>query len=453
MNTSSNVSTLDKSALPAQTEPRVNWRTHFTLLLLALIYVFSFIDRNVIAIVMEPIRQEFGVSDSVMGFLSGLAFASLYALISLPMGQLADKGVNRRNIIAICCSLWSLATVACGAVAQFWQLVIARMTVAVGEAGGMAPSVSMVSDLYPKNRRSLAISVMMLGPHIGLLAAMVAGGYIAQEYGWRYVFYIFGAPGLLLAALLWLFTKDPRQQRQQAAPVKTAEDSLSLVKRLGLIIKIPGMFWLCTASGFAGLAGYGFGIWVPSFMVRHWDISLTIAGLSFGLASGVFAAVGSIFSGWYCDKRSQSDKRWQLWLPIIGIVISFPFGLAFLFSPADAMWQIGSIAVPSAMLFVVFFSFFNSWWPTLSYAAVSHLTTDKQRATGAAVLNLFVTLCGAGIGPFLTGVLSDVFSSHGEAQGLAIGLAITLCFFLVAAACYALGVNGYARRVTQLQQS
>jgi MFS family permease len=431
--------------------PVVNWKTHFTLLLLALIYVFSFIDRNVIAIVMEPIKQEFGVSDTVMGFLSGIAFASLYALISLPMGQLADKGVNRRNIIAICCSLWSVATVACGMVSQFWQLVIARMSVAVGEAGGMAPSVSMVSDLYPKERRSLAISVMMLGPHIGLLAAMVLGGWIAQTYGWRMVFIAFGIPGILFGIMLYFFTKDPRQTN--IPTIKDAKDTRSLWVRMREILQIPGMYYLCFASGFAGLAGYGFGIWVPSFMVRHWDISLTIAGLSFGLASGVCAAIGSIFSGWLCDKKSQQDVRWQLKLPIIGLIISFPFAIAFLFSSPSFMVNIGSIAVPGAIGFAAIFSFFNSWWPTLSYAAVSKLTEDSQRATGAAILNLFVTLCGAGLGPFLTGVFSDMFASHGEARGLAIGLSITLCFFLISAACYAFAINGYAKRILTLEKN
>lgn len=435
----------------AVSSPKVSYKTHFTLFLLASIYVFSFIDRNVIAIVMEPIKQEFGVSDTVMGFLSGIAFASLYAIISLPVGQMADKGVNRRNIIAICCSLWSIATVACGYVTQFWQLVIARMSVAVGEAGGMAPSVSMVSDLYPKNRRSLAISVMMLGPHVGLLAAMVLGGWIAETYGWRYVFIAFGVPGVLFGVMLYLFTTDPRSNTSSKAKTNALE-SLSLWQRMLEIFKIPGMFYLCFASGFAGLAGYGFGIWVPSFMVRHWDVSLTIAGLSFGLASGVFAAIGSLFSGWLCDKKTQKDVAWQMRLPVIGLLISFPFAMLFLFSPASFMWQIGSIAIPGAILFAAIFSFFNSWWPTLSYAGVSKLTDDSQRATGAAILNLFVTICGAGLGPFLTGVFSDIFSGYGEARGLAIGLALTLSFFLVSAACYYKAIGGYVQRVTELEK-
>ena len=120
-----------------------------------------------------------------MGAVSGLAFAILYSAVSLPLSRMADRGSNRKNIIAVCCGLWSIATMASGAVTHFWQFVIARMTVAIGEAGGTSPSVSMVSDLYPPHRRSLAISLYMLGPHIGLLAAMALGGWIAQEYGWR----------------------------------------------------------------------------------------------------------------------------------------------------------------------------------------------------------------------------------------------------------------------------
>ncbi|MDG1123186.1 MAG: MFS transporter, partial [Glaciecola sp.] len=184
-------------------------RTRITLFLLALIYVFSYIDRNLIAIVIEPIKLEFGVSDTVMGAVSGLAFAVLYSVFSFPLSRLADRGVNRRSIVAVCCGLWSLATMASGMVGQFWQFVIFRMTVAIGEAGGTSPSISMVSDLYPPHKRSFAISLYMLGPHIGLLAAMALGGWIAQEFGWRAVFILFGAPGIIIALLLYVFGRDP----------------------------------------------------------------------------------------------------------------------------------------------------------------------------------------------------------------------------------------------------
>ncbi|MAD44321.1 MAG: MFS transporter, partial [Oceanospirillaceae bacterium] len=428
--------------------PAVTWRTHTTLVLLALVYVFSFIDRNVIAIVMEPIKQEFGASDTMMGLMSGLAFAVLYAGLSLPLGRMADRGVNRRNIIATCCGLWSLATMACGMAQQFWQLMLSRMTVAVGEAGGMAPSVSMVSDLYPPQRRSLAISIMMLGPHIGLLAAMVAGGWIAQEYGWRTVFLWFGAPGVVLALLLFLFTRDPgRGVYDQKAATLADEKQASFFSQFSEIMQVKGFLYVCMACAIAGLAGYGYGIWAPTFMVRSFDMTLAQAGLMFGIASGLFAAVGSIMSAVYCDRLTRIDSRWQIRLPLIGILISLPLGIGFMLWPADAYWQVGELKVPHAILFAAGFSFFNSWWPTLSYAAVSHLMTSRQRATGAAILNLFVTLFGAGLGPLIAGSLSDIFTSLMGSDGLRYALVMTLTLLVFSAFFYVQALTPYKERM------
>ncbi|ABV87442.1 spinster family MFS transporter [Shewanella pealeana] len=432
--------------------PSVTWRTHSTLVLLALVYVFSFIDRNVIAIVLEPIKQEFGASDTLMGFLSGLAFAILYAGLSLPLSRLADRGGNRRNIIAVCCGLWSIATMACGMAQHFWQLMIARMTVAVGEAGGIAPSISMVSDLYPPHRRSLAISVLMIGPHLGLLAAMVAGGWIAQEYGWRSVFLFFGAPGILLALLLFCFTKDPGHGVYDKNTTLNNEKNKqeSFFKQLKGIMKVKGFIWIAMGCALAGMAGYGYGIWVPTFMVRNYDMSLAHAGISFGLAGGIFAAIGTIFSGVFCDKLSKRDSRWQIGLPIIGILISLPMGVAFMLWPADAFWMVGEIKIPHAIVFAALFSFFNCWWPSLSYAAISHLMTSSQRATGAASLNLFLTLFGAGLGPLLTGTLSDVFGEIFAGEGLKYALVATMMLLLVSAWFYYKGLSPYQTRMKQL---
>ena len=197
-------------SVAALAPPRVTWRTHVSLFLLALVYIFSFIDRQVIAVLIEPIKHEFGATDTQMGLLSGLAFGLLYALLGVPVGKLADT-YNRRNIVAVCCGLWSLATLACGMAAQFWQLLLARMSGAIGEAGGMAPSISIVSDLYPKERRSFAISLFMMGPNLGVLIGLALGAWIAQHYGWRVTFAAFGIPGMLLALLVWWWVQEPRR--------------------------------------------------------------------------------------------------------------------------------------------------------------------------------------------------------------------------------------------------
>lgn len=430
----------------------VTWRTHVTLILLSLVYVFSFIDRNVIAIVLEPIKQEFGASDTLMGLMSGLAFAVLYAGLSLPLGRMADRGVNRRNMIAICCGLWSFATMACGMAQHFWQLMLSRMTVAIGEAGGMAPSVSMVSDLYPPHRRSLAISILMLGPHIGLLAAMVAGGWMAQEWGWRAVFIWFGAPGLVLALLLFLLSKDPGRGVYDSAAAKSAPKVQGrFVTEFVAIIQVKGFLWVCLACAVAGLAGYGYGIWAPTFMVRHFEMSLAQAGLTFGLASGIFAAAGSIISALYCDKLTRQDSRWQIKLPLIGVLLSLPLGIGFLLWPAEAYWLVGDFKVPQAILFAAGFSFFNSWWPTLSYAAVSHLMTSHQRASGAAILNLFVTLFGAGLGPLVAGSLSDGFTQLLGSDGLKYALVATLSLLIFCAFFYYRALAPYHARMQELR--
>lgn len=420
-------------------------RTRLTLLLLSVIYVFSYIDRNLIAIVLEPIKQEFDVSDTVMGAVSGLAFAILYSAVSFPLSRMADRGSNRKNIVAVCCGLWSLATMLSGVVTQFWQFTLARMTVAIGEAGGTSPSISMVSDLYPPHKRSFAISLYMLGPHIGLLAAMALGGWIAQEHGWRAVFIFFGAPGLALALLLYIFGRDPGLgvYDTEAESKVRKQPQGSFISDVRDIMQIKGFFLICMGTAVAGMVGYGYGIWAPTFMVRTFDMPLAQAGLSFGLASGIFAAAGSMFSGYFCDKLSRVNSRWQLRMPALGVLISIPFGFAFLLWPPESFWQLGSIKIPHAIVFAAGFSFFNSWWATLAYAAVSHLVNSRQRATSIAVLSLFLTLFGAGIGPLLTGTLSDILSTGETGQGLQYAIVVMISLLLLSAWFYYKAIAPY----------
>jgi MFS family permease len=433
--------------------PVVNWRTHLTLLLLALVYVFSYIDRTVVAILIQPIKTEFGASDTLMGFLSGLAFALLYAVMGIPLGRLADSGVSRRNMIAICCGLWSVATMACGMAAQFWQLVLARMTVAIGEAGGMAPSISMLSDLYPKSRRSLAISLYLMGPHVGLLLAMAVGGWIAQQYGWRATFLAFGIPGMVLALLLWLLVKEPRRgafDDPPGAAAPTPAARLGMAAQVVDLLRIPAFRYVCIGNAMAGVAGYGYGIWAPTFLVRAYEMPLAHAGLIFGLASGLSAALGSVFSGWLCDRLTRRDARWQIGLPTIGVLVSVPTGIAFVLWPTADSWALGSLHIPHALVFAAAFGLFAAWSAPLSYAAVSHMMSPGQRAMGAALLNLFMTVLGAGFGPFLTGVLSDVFTARFGADGLAYALAVTVGMLGVTAVLFWMALQPYRTRLSQL---
>lgn len=434
--------------------PRVTWRTHLSLALLALVYVFSYIDRQVIAILIEPIKHEFGASDSQMGLLTGLAFGLLYAALGVPVGKLADR-YNRRAIVAVACGLWSLATMACGFAGHFWQLLLARMSVAVGEAGGMAPSISLVSDLYPPKQRSLMISLFMMGPHFGALIGMALGGWIAQHYGWRATFIWFGLPGLLLAALVFLLVREPRRggfetaaavSRMEPKP-QPAESLWTQVRRL---LAITAFRRLAFACGLAGVAGYGYGVWTPSFLVRTHGLSIAQAGLLFGVASGVGAVAGSLVSGWLCDRLVLRDVRWQLGLPLLGVLLAIPNAMAFFLWPVGGHWSLGSLLVPHALAFAMAFGFFASWWPSLSYSATSHMVGSNERSVAAALLNFFITLFGVGAGPLVTGVVSDLLTPVFGVQALRWSLVSVMLLMIPTALLLAMALKPYRAQLARM---
>ena len=433
--------------------PRVTWRAHLSLALLALVYIFSYIDRQVIAILIEPIKHEFGASDSQMGLLTGLAFGLLYAALGVPVGKLADRH-NRRAIVAVACGLWSVATMACGFAGHFWQLLLARMSVAIGEAGGMAPSISLVSDLYPPKRRSMMISLFMMGPHLGVLIGLALGGWIAQHYGWRHTFIWFGAPGMLLAALVFLLVREPQRGGFETAALahvqhQAAESMWTQVRRL---LAITAFRRLAFACGLAGLSGYAYGIWTPSFLVRTHGMVIAQAGLQFGVASGVGAVAGALSSGWLCDRMVARDARWQLGLPMLGVLASVPCAIAFFVWPTTGHWALGPLQVPHAMVFALMFAFFASWWPSLSYSATSHMVGSNERSVAAALLNFFVTLFGVGAGPLVTGVVSDLLTPMYGVQALRWSLVSVMLLMIPTAWLMGMAINPYRARLAQMSQ-
>ncbi|WP_246610313.1 spinster family MFS transporter [Comamonas fluminis] len=439
---------------PQTPPPTVNWRTHLSLALLALVYIFSFIDRQVLSILLEPIKQEFGASDTQMGLLTGLAFGLIYALLGIPVGRLADTK-NRRNIVALCCGIWSLATAACGFATQYWHMLAARMSVAVGEAGGMAPSISIVSDSYPPKMRSFAISLFMMGPNLGTLLGLVIGGMVAQYYGWRSVFLAFGIPGVILAVLVYLFVKEPVRGAYEAPrPAAAAKEAREpMLKQVGRLMGMKPLRYICLACGMAGVAGYGYGVWAPSFFIRIHGMSISHAGLVFGVASGSGAVLGAMFCGWLSDKLTQRDARWQLRLGAIGTLCAVPAGLAVFFWPVSDFWMLGSIKVPFAMLFAMIFGFFGAWFATLSYSAVSQMVNANERSVAAALLNLFITLLGVGAGPLVTGILSDYFAKTHGTDGLRWALSGVTCMFLFTVLFFVLAINPYKQRLQQMKSA
>ncbi len=372
---------------------------YFVLMVLLISYVFSFIDRQLMTILLEPIKTEFGASDTAMGFMSGLAFALFYAVLGIPVARLADRW-SRRNVLAISMVVWSGMTAVCGMAASFWQLAAARVGVGVGEAGGTPPSHSLIASYFPPEERSTAMGIYGSGSQIGVLIGMFGGAIIADQLGWRPVFFIFGLPGILIGLLVFLVVREP--------PKPAAPAARSMLADLGSLWRIPAFAMICFATGFTALAGYGMGTWFPSFLIRVHGLSLTEAGLILGLVGTLGALTGAISGGILCDRLAAKDARWQLRLPAVGAGLSVIFLGLFLLWPEGQQWQVGDFRIPYAVLFLFFGGIVSSFWIGPTYAAIQTLTPDHLRSQASALLLLLLNLIGMGLGPLLVGVLSDL---------------------------------------------
>lgn len=257
---------------------------------------------------------------------------------------------------------------------------------------------------------------------------------------------------MVLGLLVWLLVKEPRRGGFEtpvavASPAAPAESLWRQVRRL---LAITAFRRLALACGLAGLAGYAYGVWTPSFLVRTHGLSLAHAGLMFGVASGFGALAGGLSSGWLCDRLVLRDVRWQLGLPLIGVLISIPCAMAFLLWPASGFWHMGSLLVPHAMVFASAFGFFASWWPSLSYSAISHMVTASERSVAAALLNFFITLFGIGFGPLLTGVLSDLLTPLLGVQALRWSLVSVMLLMIPTAGLLGAALKPYRAQLARM---
>lgn len=407
---------------------------NYALAVLTVTYVFNFIDRQLLAILVEPVKAEFGVSDTAMGLLYGFAFALFYATLAIPIAALADRSV-RRNILAIAAGTWSLMTVLCGFAATFWQLLFVRIGVAVGEAGGVPPSQSMVNDYYAPEHRATAMAIFSSATFIGSLLALVGGAYIAQSFGWRMAFVVVGAPGLLLALLIRFTIKEPQRGAwdavQKSAPVDT-----NMWQTMQQMWRLPAMRYTILGCSFAAMAGYGLGYWTPSFLIRVYGMSLVQAGMIVGVVATSAGLIGSLFGGWLCDRLSRRDKKWRVWVPALSLLVSLPLMSLFLVWPEQHVFQLGQFALPVSVLIYAVAAFVGSWWAAPTYVAVQALVAPGQRTLACAVLLLFMNLLGFGLGPVLVGITSDALLPFFGKSAIRYGLLAGMVTYLLGMAFY-----------------
>jgi MFS family permease len=412
---------------------------YYVLALLTLGYVFNFVDRQVMTILIEPIKAEFGATDTQMGVLSGLAFALFYATLGLPVARLADRW-SRTKVLSISMTTWSAVTALCATATGFWHLALLRVGVGIGEAGGTPPSQSLLADYFAPERRAFAQGILATAPDIGILVGLFGGALIAEAFGWRTVFLVFGIPGVVLALLIYLTVREPDK-------VARPEQDLNLWVALKGILALPSFKMIMLGVGFTGISGYGLGVWSPSFLVRVHDMSLVDAGLYLGLIGVFGGGLGTISSGLMVDALAKRDKRWQMWVPMIGIFLSLPTQLAFLLWPVEHRLIVGGADLPFALIFMGLSAIFASFWIAPSYAAVQNLVPQYWRTQASAMMLLAINLLGMGLGPLLVGVFSDMFIATGN-ESVRYGLAVVVSLSLVGAIAYALGAKPYASAIT-----
>ena len=411
---------------------------YFVLSVLVLSYVLSFIDRQLMTILLEPIKAEFGASDTAMGFLTGFAFAIFYAVLGIPVARLADRW-SRRNVLAVSMVIWSAMKAACGMACSFWQMAVLRVGVGVGEAGGTPPSHSLISSYFPARERSTAMGIYGSGSQIGVLLGMFGGAVIAETMGWRWAFFIFGLPGVLIGLLVFIVVREP--------PKAPAPVSISIMSDVMSLWQTPAFAIISFATAFTALAGYGMGTWFPSFLIRIHGLTLTEAGLTLGIVGTLGALIGAVSGGILCDRLTKIDSRWQLRVPSIGAGLSVVFLGLFLIWPESQQWRLGEYRVPVAVVFLFFGGIVSSFWIGPTYAAIQTLTPSHLRSQASALLLLLLNLIGMGLGPLVVGALSDLLAPALGAQSIRYAMLISLVTVLIGSTLYWMGGNQYRNAV------
>lgn len=372
--------------------------------------------RQIMSVMIEPIKQEFNVSDTAMGLISGLAFAVVYAFLGLPAGRLSDRHIRTR-VLAISIGLWAFATLLCGFSVSFWMLIVARMLVAAAEAPVTPASLSLISDLYPAHRRSLAISCFTGAPTLSSIIGLSLGAWIIDAYGWRTGFYVIGTPLILMSFIFGFMIKEPtRGTWDTGGGVEPPREGL--FQAALKLVRNKACFMLIGASAITTFGAFSFAMWNTSFLVRSHELSLQHAGILAGVVTGVAAGIGSIFSGWLTDRLSAHNRAWLIRIPIIGHVVATAAIVAYLLTPAGIAFEIASVPIPTAMIWCAISGFFTVFWVAPCFNLLSQLVTQWQRATAFALQTVFTTLLGVGLGPLVTGLLSDLLVPHAGDESL-----------------------------------
>jgi MFS family permease len=370
-------------------------RRNIALGMLFLIGTINFVDRQLLSVLVEPIRADMQFSDTQFGLLTGLAFALFYAGMGVPVAMLADRW-NRIRLIGVCCIVWSGFTAACGVVSNFWQLALMRFGVGAGEAGGTAPSLSVLSDYFPADRRPFAIGLFTCNGPFGVFVGAAFGAWAAANIGWRNAFLVIGLVGLIAAPLLIWLVREPARGQMDS---HNAQDSaVPISQTLALFVQRRSLRMVMVGSGLAAFVSYGMLNWIPAFLMRVQGMPLSAMASWFAPAAGITFGVGILGGGWLVSRFARTSPRAYGIIPALSTLVMIPtFAAALL---VDS-WQLSLVLmmVPMAAC---------TAYVAPALALVQNLTPPRSRASAAAVLMLMFNMIGLGLGPLFIGIVSDL---------------------------------------------
>ncbi|MGE4651124.1 MAG: MFS transporter [Myxococcota bacterium] len=404
----------DSSAPPETSPPgeRIGFAdpyTRYVMGLLFLVYVLSYLDRQLASVLLEDMKADLGATDGQMGLLTGVAFAVVYAILGVPIARWADRGV-RRSIIALGLAVWSAMTALTGLGLTYMHVLLARFGVGAGEAAAGPPGHALLSDYFPLSQRGRALAIYSAGGSVGMMLGMWLGGWLGDVYGWRAAFVIVGLPGLLLALVVRFTVREPVRGRFDSEPPQERE-------KLGVVLRhlwaTRSFRYMTIAATLHVFAGFGASNWNPAFLMRIHGMTATEAGFWLGPITGIGALAGGVFWGWRVDAMGRRDLRWYMWLPTIAVLVAMPFAYAFVLWPtSNAVW------------FHLFSSFFGNSYAGATFAMAQSLVKPHMRAMAAAAVLFVMNLGGLGLGPTLIGFMNDWLEPIYGVQAIRVSLLI-----------------------------
>lgn len=397
------------------------------LAMLLVVYIFNFIDRQILSILAAPIQADLDLSDSQMGLLGGLSFALLYSTMAVPLAALADK-TSRSWVIAISLAAWSGFTAVCGLAQNFWHIFLARLGVGIGEAGGVAPSYALIGDYFPSERRATALSIYSLGIPIGSGLGVLMGGYIAATVDWRAAFFTVGLCGVIIVPFFKFLVRDKAKPKVAAdLPAQTA-DTPSLRETAEILARKKSFWFLSFGAASSSMLGYGIAFWLPSFLIRSFGFDLVGASQFFGALLLVAGTIGVLAGGMIADRLGGKDRAFYSWLPGLCFALAVPL-FATGISSNDAQFAFVLFLLPQALAYI---------WLGPVLSAVQHLVVPAARSTASALFLLINNLIGLGGGIYALGALSDFLTPIYGDEALRYSMLYALSLYGLAALLMAL---------------